>query len=76
MVQGWIEVEPGSAAGVVAVLLCYLASLWVNPGSMFPGEAGLRRVRAVWGLRPGRRCLAGGDVLEPRVGAAPRLGRG
>ena len=57
--------------GFRLALLGVLAWPGVNPGGLRPGGAGARRVRAAWGLRPGRPCPAVGRGPEPRVRGAP-----
>lgn len=62
------------AASLLPCLLSCLASPRVKIGGMRAGGAGLRRMRAVWGLHPGRPCSAGACVPEPRGSAAPCKG--
>lgn len=75
MERGWFRLPGGEAAcgarvdggGFIAGLLAFcLASPGVETEGMRPGGAGLRRVRAAWGLRLGRRC----PVRGARAGAA------
>lgn len=62
----------GAMAGATCLLLaCCLASPRVNPVGMFPGGAGLRRMRAAWSLHPGRPSSAEGNMPEPRLRGAP-----
>ena len=58
----------------VGVLPCFLALAGVNLGGVRPGGAGVLRVRAVWGLHPGRPCPAVGRGPAPRSTRRPEGG--